>query len=433
MATDFANFFNNLIPTSQTVSEQTIQNIPVFSPGYVQSNFDLIAQKMTKFQSTYQNNLLDYAYLETDENFSKSNPSTHDDMNKIMGQFSTSTQLVHMTNMQYQTLNISEYFPTTMSSLLLNYESMMNTKIDSSSILQQNTSSKILAEGLAADLLTQITGGNIEMSQLLEIYNNANTYFKPKLPTLNASIGRLLPSILSSIVPASLSSVLELSLKYADILEQSFATQPQTVAFNTNLNKFIANQESLPVSSFVTSSSYNNINVTTADPFGLNIHNQLSTELTNKFSANLTIFLTEQSVLNISDMHDVIMTNFTTNFQTGMQSKGLPRVTTSIVAVHDEVFNTLGTEIKISLNNLVSTIFTTLGAILPSGTNISNIDHLFNLHRHLSERIRIKIMNDTTINTQIIDKLLSPYFANGTYTIANIETLYQKIEAFNGR
>jgi hypothetical protein len=436
MTIDFTSFLNNFAPLGQSMplsSTQTSIYMPTFSPGYVQSMYELIVQKMLKTQSTSQNSLLDYSYLESDPNFSKSAPATQNDLNKMMSQFGTSTQLVYASSSQAQILGISEYFPTSMNSMLFNINSMLGAQVDSTPSLQQDAGSKIIGAGILADLLLQVSSGGLQMNQLLLLYNTINKYFVTQPSIQNTEIASLLPTTVGNILPETLQTILSNSPQYADTLEQSFSTQPQIDAFSTQLDIFIIQQSALPVSSFVTPSLYNNVQITIFDPFGINVQNQLSNQLINSFSNNLTTFLTAQNVLNISDMQNAIMTNFKNILSVGIQSKGLPRISTSIIAVNNEVFNNLGIEIMSNLNILVSTIFVNIGAVLPAGTNISSIDHLFNLHRNLSTKITIELTNDTITNSQLIDQMLLPYFAPGTYNSANIAAVFQKLEAFSGR
>src|SRR5665213_1281976 len=184
MALDFTTFFGNFssLPTLTNLPPALKSaQPPTFQSGYVQSSFMIIAQTMAKQLGSIQSILMDFSYLETDKNFSKS--AVQPALDKGAGQVAGATQMNSLVKSQLAISGILQYIPTNVQNQLFNYQTLMTTNTNFLPVYQQKTTQSNMTAAVGSDLMLQYSKGNVSLSSLLAIVAAVEALFKGGTPT----------------------------------------------------------------------------------------------------------------------------------------------------------------------------------------------------------------------------------------------------------
>jgi hypothetical protein len=447
MTTNYNNFFSNFIPlpvsdiifgntpaksnqTTWNPSQNSSQSIPAAGQinaqnGYITNNFDILSQSASKQKSIKQTNLLDFSVLETDKNFSKIN--IQNQLNTGIAQLALATQTAKMVLTQFNILQVKEYNPTSVQNSVFNTQSLNNSNTNFLPVFQQGTTEKTFSQSLTTDINTLYADKNVILADLVAISNIINTAF-PSLKTIqNNPIQSILGINLQSYLPISAIAIVTSPL-LADSLSNAGLTSPEQATFNNNLTNFINTQTSMPISTMVTSQNYTNVPITMADPLGINIATQMTTEIKNNFNNNLTTFMNSQSITDPSTIA-LIKNDFSDNVDSGVYQI-LPKMTSVVNGVNVSVTNSLGSAMILAMDNIILNVMTDLGIIVPANSTLSKIDLLQNLHRNIQDRQNILDKGGSLNDTATLDAELIPYFAAGSYSPAALSALISNFEVF---
>lgn len=448
MATDFNSFYSNFSslpsptlvtgivpaknqqtvwnpsPTSSSVALPNSTNLNA-QAGYITNNFDVLSQNMARQKAIKQTNLLDFSVLETDKNFSKVN--IQNQLNAGIAQLGMATQLLATVLTQFKILGVKEYNPTSIQNSVFNSQALANSNTNFLPVFQQGTTEKTFSSSLTTDINTLYAAGKVLLGDFVSISNIINTAFPTSIAVQNTAIGSILGINLASYIPVSATEIVASPL-LADSLSNNGLSPIEQTTFNNNLTTFLNTQVSQPVSTFVTPSNYNNVTITMADPLGINVATQLNDEVKTNFSNSLTPFLNSQ---NISDpvITSLIVNDFNSNIDSAIY-KILPKMTAVVSGVNVSVTNSLGSAMKLAINDAIANVMSDLGIVTPNGTTVAPIDLLQNLHRNIKDRQSIIDQGGSLNDVATLDAELIPFFAAGTFSQSSLNALISNFEVF---
>jgi hypothetical protein len=416
---DFNNIFNSFKPTSSFINSARYQD------GYVKNSFDTLLNKATRIEAVKKSKIMDYNYLVNDPNFSRK--KSQEQLDKLMGQMIASNQLVQTVKTQFMVLRIHEYLPQSMQDFLINYQSFMDTNINFMSLFKQDLSFKKLAGAMASDLISQYTSGNLYLDKFLQISTRITDYFVFSPPSKNNAIRELLSLGILDLLPFDTKQIF-VTLDYISLVQTLFNDPIVIDNFTAKFENFIDSFSSKKVNTKVNTSSYNDVSITTEDPYGLEINSSLNQSIINSFSTELTQFLEDNVDGDYSELHELILNDFQQNLDQGLKSTGLPTIAQSVKSIENDVFNKIGDSFKQAMDDVANHIIQDLRVVNRDETPV---DYLYNLRRNIKVRKSILSQGASTIdredNIKYFEQILGKQYSDSEF-----DRIAAKMDTLNG-
>ncbi len=409
------------------------------SPGRFKANFDLLAQKFAKNQNIKDSKFQDFARLEDDPNYSRE--ENQDLLSIALGKLSMATQLSSITNNQLSLFSIQEYVPSNISSILNNFNSLIDTNLDLSSEFQQNNPAKQFGSALSNDLLLQFRNGNLPLNNILLMANNFKTNFIDRDIASNNAIRSLLSLGLENFLPRPISEVLS-SLQYVDLLLDIIPDEDERDTFNSALEARLTAYGKTKLSTIVDPANYSNLKITLDDSLGLQSRSNFNSEITEDYSEEITsIIETIGEDLSADEKEEIeilLQEDAADNIDQALSGTiGLPSLHAVARGVVALVSNNSDISIKQAFDATLFEVVSPLGINAPVDLEYS--DYLFNLKRNLESRNKMKLNGASIDALVLIDNELSKVFPKGRFSeveferlVDQLNTLMRDAEAING-
>lgn len=417
---DYNSIFNSFKPTSSFINSARYQD------GYVKNSFDVLLNKATRIEAIKKSKIMDYNYLVNDPNFSRK--KSQQQLDKLMGQMIASNQLIQTVKTQFMVLRIFEYLPQSMQDFLINYQSFMDTNINFASLFKQDLSFKKIAGALATDLISQYTSGNLYLDKFLQISTRITDYFVFSPPSKNNAIRELLSLGIIDLLPFDTKQIFS-TLDYINLVQTLFNDPIVIDNFTAKFENFIDSFSSSKVSKKVTVSNYNDVSITTNDPYGIEINESMNQSIMDSFSQELTVFLEDNVDGDYTDLYTLILDDFQNNLSEGMKNKGLPTITLSIKSIENDVFNKMGDSFKEAINEVANYIINDLQVI--NYDDETPVDYLYNLRRNIKERKNILSQGSSSTNRESNIKYFEKILGK-QYSDYEFDRISSKMDNLNG-
>lgn len=409
---------------------QTVATSPVFNKGYVNSNLDILFQKMGRVQAIKQNKLLDFMSLETDRNVMRE--SIAPSLEKIIGQLSIATQASTMITNQIFAAGILEYFPSNIRNVIGNFQGLMDTNVNMLSSIASQQSFKQVGLAFATDLITEYTAGNVSFNNLLLMSQKIADYASgDQNLDANNAIRAVLSLDIQDFLPFDTTEIFQ-GLEYLDLVSDIFDDDSAT-AFTGILSQFHTDYSAQKVSD-VMEADYSTQKVSLDDPIGLVAKSSVVSDFISTYTTQLNATLTANSTTypltteQRQQIIDVLVEDITNNLDAAFQGTiGLPSLLSVSRSIVADTQNKTWAQIKIGINSVIVKIIQDLGInATPSGTNPA--DYLHNLKKNIAARKKMLQAGVTGTGLDAMSSYLKTIFPSGKFTETDLNNLSDRLQ-----